>query len=62
MNAAAQYRATIAVLAAVALFALSRPIQSAAGSEPSPTRPETADANASPIYVSQSLFDSGSGS
>ena len=50
MNAAAQYRATIAVLAAVALFALSRPIQSAAGSKPASTGSRVADTNASPIY------------
>jgi hypothetical protein len=50
MNATAKYRAVIGVLAVAALFALSRPIQSAAGSKPSSTRPGAADANASPIY------------
>jgi hypothetical protein len=50
MNTTAKYRAALGVLAVAALFAPSRPIQSAAGREASPTRPEAADANASPVY------------
>jgi hypothetical protein len=50
MNTTAKYRAALGVLAVAALFAPSRLIQSAAGSEASPTRPEAADANASPVY------------
>jgi hypothetical protein len=50
MNATVKHRAVIAVLAAAAFLALSRPIQSAAGSKLSSTRTGVADANASPIY------------
>jgi hypothetical protein len=50
MNTTGKYRTAIAVLAAVALFALNRPTQSAAGRKPLFTRPEIADADASPIY------------